>query len=81
MQTFPAGEERDSMVSNFARQVVETDPEGALEWAATLTDEKQRERQIQQLASQWKSFDKARATNWIQSSTALSPQAKEQLLK
>ena len=51
---FPVGATSDAARRTFARQVADRDPEAALRWADTVTDEKMRESAIEHIFQSWR---------------------------
>jgi hypothetical protein len=67
-------------VIQFSNTLADTDPEGAITWATTVTDSSKRAQQIEGLAGRWLSFDKQRAQQWITETNQLPPEVKTRLL-
>lgn len=65
----PAGPDSDAARTTFARQVSELDPESALRWAETISDETLRESTIDHVYGDWRSRDAAAAHTFLQKST------------
>jgi hypothetical protein len=76
----PAGPAKDSSISVLARKIAPEDPATALQWAATISEERPRNRQTEQIARDWMNQDPAAASRWIQSSS-LPPDTRNRLLK
>ncbi len=77
----PADAHRDNAISSLARTLSAEDPEAALEWSAKITDEKNRARQLENFSKTWLSNEPTTARKWISSTSLLSPETKEKLLK
>jgi hypothetical protein len=80
LERLPPGASRDTAISNFTGYAARTDPEGAAAWAATISDERMRNNQIQSVASTWLRQDKDSATRWIRQSNLLDDKTKQRLL-
>ncbi len=79
LDTLPAGTGRDSALAAFSTAVVNTDPEGAVAWAATISEAQQRESTIGQIFSRWVRTDPKSAKAWLQSTPALSEEARRRM--
>lgn len=81
LSRLPASAETDSARERYSWQVVRRDPEGALAWAATISDEQSRARTIENLVRTWARRDEAAAKAWVarsQPSDQLKTQAPSQ---
>jgi len=76
-----AGPDRDGAISSLTRTLAVEDPEAALVWASKITDEKRRNRQLENQASSWLQNEPAVAREWIRSTNLISAESKEKLLK
>lgn len=74
----PQTPELDGARSSFATQVAARDPESAMAWANTVTEENQRSQAVEQVFTTWKKKDEAAATAALQSS-GLSPEKIESI--
>jgi hypothetical protein len=81
LNTVPSGDARDSAVTNFARAIVDSDPESAAAWAATISQQGQRDASISEVYSQWNRTDPKAAEAWLRATPALSEQARERMLR
>lgn len=81
LDTFPSGNTRDSAIGSFSQAVADSDPEGAAAWAATISQPAQRDNAITQVFQQWKRTDPKAADTWLRATPALSPEARERMLR
>ena len=65
LQKLPAGSESDPARERYAASVLRQDPEGAMAWAGTITDEQQRQQTMVSLGRDWLRRDATAAQNWI----------------
>ncbi len=77
----PEGEMRDEVVSSYVRANQSGDLQENLKLAETITDERDRSRAIAITAISWARTDKEAAENYIQSTDALSDEAKERIIR
>jgi RNA polymerase sigma factor (sigma-70 family) len=62
----PAGPQSDAARMTFARQVADLDPESALTWAATVSDETMRESTISHIWKNWSARDSSAAAKFLE---------------
>ena len=80
LQKTPVGETRDNLVNSFSSTIANRDPDMAIQWAATIGNEKVRASAMQNIARQWLRLDRNAAREWI-SSAPFSDKEKARLLK
>ena len=80
IESLPEGQLRDGAVRAFAYEVKKNDPEGALAWASTMSDEERREDALDYIFRDWKTADTAAAKRWLENTDALSPEKKKEML-
>jgi hypothetical protein len=68
LAAMPASPIKDSAVSGFARSLAREDPESAVIWAKTITNEASRVNALTRAGQYWFRRDPAAAANWLQSS-------------
>ena len=68
-------------MQTFADAVKRTDPEGAVAWASTLSDAKQRQSQVESIARDWLRTDTDAAKRWLARTAVLSEEIKARLLQ
>ena len=78
--TLAAGKSRDSAVRAFSERITARDPEGAAQWAATISDETGRQSAIENVARNWMKKDKASASVWVQNTNLLPDENRQRLL-
>ena len=61
----PPSEARDKAVSTFAKELFPIDATSALDWAASIHDEKQRTDRVEKLLKQWRESDPGAAESWL----------------
>jgi hypothetical protein len=76
----PASESRDAAVSAFTNQVSDSDPEGAVAWASTISDPNTRKVDLERIAITWMGRDEDAASRWIAATPSLAEDAKARLL-
>ncbi len=75
LTSLPESAARDQAVSGFAKKLIASDPERALQWAATIRDPKERTRRTGKLLEQWRTMDNTAAEAWTAANTAeLAPE-------
>ncbi len=77
---FPASQETDPAVGRFARAVLPQDPAYAAAWSFSVTDQKERWRLMEQIASSWKRKAPDAAREYV-SQTDLPQSTKDKLLR
>jgi hypothetical protein len=73
------GKVRDAAVGSYAYAVAETDPAAAMVWAATISDQSQRQSTTRYSMRQWLARDPNAARSWVQNSS-LGAEEKAKLL-
>lgn len=71
----PAGPENDEILSAFSGSIVDIDPESAVTWASTISDETRRQVEVTTILEEWIALDGERARQWVADSD-LSPDLK-----
>lgn len=71
----PKGPQNDEVLATFSGAIIDLDPESALTWASTISDEAKRNENLQSLIEQWIAMDEDEAREWI-SKSQLSPDIK-----
>jgi hypothetical protein len=79
LDKLPVGEVRDRAVMGFSNYAGRRDPEGALAWAVTISDERDRLQQVESLVKQWRGVDEAAARKWLDSSTQLTAEQRRRI--
>ena len=64
----PKGPLNDEVLSTFSSAIVDVDPESAVTWASTITDEAKRTENISTLLQEWIAMDGDSARKWVSSS-------------
>ena len=64
----PQGPELDGARASFARNVASRDPESAMEWAKTVTDEQKRVQAVEQVFKTWRKKDAGAAESALNNS-------------
>ncbi len=80
LASMPASPALDEATSSLSRKLVGVDPEAAMSWAGSITDEKKRQRALYNSARQWIRNDPANGKAWVQRSN-LTQEDKAKLLK
>ena len=65
LQTLPAGASREAAVQTYVSQLCYSSPELAAPWAETLTDQNNRNSQIENIARRWLQTDRSAAETWL----------------
>ncbi|HEX5176978.1 MAG TPA: hypothetical protein VFV83_08115 [Chthoniobacteraceae bacterium] len=78
LSRFPISPETDPSRERYAWNVLRADPEAALAWAGTISQEAQRTRAIESLVRSWMRRDAPAARDWVAQSS-LPPQLKTRL--
>ena len=76
LNQFPPSASTDQPRETFARQVQKDDPEAALAWASTITDERRRSRATRELVRTWAEREPDAARQWVSGSN-LPPEVKQ----
>ncbi|MEM6884804.1 MAG: hypothetical protein AAF571_07205 [Verrucomicrobiota bacterium] len=80
LSQFPPEPGLDRATRNLARHLSAENPEAALSWAQSITDENMRRSTLHQTIYQWKRYDADAANQWVMQSD-LTDQQKEQFLR
>ncbi|MGE9270368.1 MAG: hypothetical protein ACQKBU_06150 [Verrucomicrobiales bacterium] len=80
IESQPEGEARDAAASTYLWMNRDAEPQESLALAETISDDRDRTRAIAMSTRQWMEEDEASARAYIESSTALSDEAKERIL-
>jgi hypothetical protein len=78
LNSLPASPELDRAVATYTFRAAQEDPPAAMSWAESISNEKIRDRMIQQVAASWKSDDPEGFTTYLDSSD-LSDDERKQL--
>ncbi|MGB0259507.1 MAG: hypothetical protein ACPGES_12720 [Coraliomargarita sp.] len=78
LNSMPASPELDWAVASYTYRAAQEDPESAISWAESITNEHMRERMTEQVAANWKKQDPEAFQVYLDSSD-LSDKRKEQL--
>lgn len=81
LQTLAPGPLRDAAIAQFARRVESIDREAAFAWSLEIEDPSKRRKTLFDRAKRWFQADREAATRWIETSTKLSDEWREELLK
>ena len=73
LSTQPAGPQSDTARMTFARQVADLDPESALTWAATVSDETMRRATSGHILQSWRAREPQAAAQWESRHPSLTP--------
>ncbi|MEM9016769.1 MAG: hypothetical protein AAGC68_07125 [Verrucomicrobiota bacterium] len=73
----PPGPQNDEILSTFSSAIIDIDPESAVTWASTISDDAKRSESISSLLQEWIAMDGNRARKWVDQSS-LSPELKQQ---
>ncbi len=80
LNTLPDGNDRDRAIGGFVNQLVEVSPHNAMEWLNSIQNDKYRDNQARTLFRRWLNRDRPAAAAFLQETTLLDPNAKDQLL-
>ena len=64
LNNLPSSTLLDPAVATFANRIKEKDPEGAIEWAQSITDPKLRHQMVQNAINTWEQTDPEKAKLW-----------------
>jgi hypothetical protein len=81
IQSQPEGEVRDEAIGTYIWTARNSDPKATMQLAETISDEGDRTRTIFMATRRWMQEDSAAATEYIQSSTAISEEAKQRIIE
>ncbi len=76
----PEGQARDAAIGSFTSSAFDRDPAGALAWAQTIGDDRDRANHVEQLVRRWLRSDSSAAKSWLDANTQLTPEAKDRIL-
>jgi len=74
------GKEKDHAIEGMVRELKGKEPDSSTIWAASIEDEKMRERLVQENARVWLKRDRPAAEEWINNAENLSDSFKDKLL-
>ena len=80
LEKLPAGEGRDTVVSQFAGSLMRREPATAIAWASSIADPQLRYTQLEQLATRWMQADPSAARQWISQTEILEEAAKHRIM-
>lgn len=80
LQQLGSAPEFDSARQRYAQETVRKDPDGALTWAAAITDPKQRTSTMEDLVRSWMRRDQPAAQEWVAKSPLLAEDTRAKLL-
>ncbi|MGF1483710.1 MAG: hypothetical protein ACFBZ8_05045 [Opitutales bacterium] len=80
LNEFPPSPQLDSAVANFSYRTMNRDPEGAMSWAVSITNDRSRQRTIERVARVWKDRDPQALAGFLKDSNDLDAMAKHRLL-
>jgi hypothetical protein len=81
VNTLAVGKERDNAVASLVQDLgYQGDPESAFDWAASISDDSQRESMIRSAVNQWKEYDRAAALAAV-ARADISDEARNKILK
>ena len=75
----PAGPAKDAAVASFARSVARENPQAAVQWAQTISNEKERQEALVRAVRTWSGQDAPAAQAWIASQTNLPADVQQQM--
>lgn len=61
----PKGPKNDEVLSTFSSAIIDVDPESAVTWASTITDEAKRTENVSSLLEEWVAMDGDAARQWV----------------
>lgn len=64
----PKGPQNDEVLATFSNAIVDVDPESAVTWAQTITEEGKRNQNLNGLLEQWVAMDGEAARKWVAAS-------------
>jgi len=79
LNQLPASPTKDSSVAIFAMDSTSEDPQGAMQWVGTITNDQTRNGATIGVALQWMQQDQAGFDNYLSTSTTLTDQQKQML--
>ncbi len=81
MQRQPAGQVRDSAITSFVRWADVRDPEAALLWAGSMSDDGKRMEAIGHIIQQLNDQASAAVQPWLDNNTTLNEAERTQILQ
>ena len=76
VESLPKGEEREVVVSRFAPAVGKINPEVAIEWAGTISNQKKQDETMIRTLVQWALVDQEAAKSWMETAE-VTPEVRE----
>lgn len=73
----PSGPQNDEILATFSSAIIDIDPQSAVTWASTISDEALRGENLNMLLEEWIAMDGNRARKWVDKS-GLSNELKQQ---
>jgi hypothetical protein len=64
----PGGPQNDEILSTFSSAIIDIDPQSAVTWASTISDEAKRSENVSMLLEEWIAMDGKRARKWVDKS-------------
>ncbi|MDF1861028.1 MAG: hypothetical protein P1U87_12495 [Verrucomicrobiales bacterium] len=64
----PGGPQNDEILSTFSSAIIDIDPQSAVTWASTISDEAKRSENVSMLLEEWIAMDGKRARRWVDNS-------------
>lgn len=80
LQRQPAGRSKDAGLRTLSSQIAKEDPETALIWVNSISNQETRASQMERIAREWLRHDPASARKWIGNSPLL-PEVRQKLLQ
>jgi len=69
----PSSADNDPAIASFVSRIQGIDPEGAVGWAASISEPILREKSIQQAINAWKQTDPEKANLWVKENEKGNP--------
>jgi hypothetical protein len=81
LNNFPKTPQTDEPRERFAYKVAEKDPEAAIAWAGTISDDKRRGETMYRLARDWSRREPDAAKGWLSKDSSLPQDMKQRLME
>jgi len=65
LNTIPPSTQNDAAIATFVSNIKDQDPEGAIDWAQSISDPEQRQEYVQQALESWKRTNAEKAEHWL----------------